>query len=165
MSIPLKINNKHLYQIMLTASEISEIVRRLGKPENQWTAEDIDQISIDLQLYPSEVYLTSETYSRDAERNANYDMQEFLVVNRKAKPEFTWEYLKADYVAKLMVELGYKYSIAAGGEEAPTIQVWYQDFANTRTINAYLGQTIEGTLIAIQSVKYWQNFRLAFPER
>jgi hypothetical protein len=121
-------------------------------------------------MFPTEVALTSETYSRDAERTADYELENLTLVNRKAKPEFTWSLIRADYVANLLIYLGYTYEFKdAKGEivpvEAQDISVTYQDFIGTRTINAYLGQTLEGVLVEYNGVLYWQNFRIAFPER
>ena len=121
-------------------------------------------------MFPTEVRLTSETYSRDAERTADYELENLTIVNRKAKPEFTWSLIRADYVEALMRFLKYDYDFAdATGDiiprAAPTIYVEYKDFTGMRTIAAYLGQTIDGVLVEYDDVQYWQNFRLAFPER
>ena len=73
--------------------------------------------------------------------------------------------------------------------EAPTIEITYWDFVGMRTIKAYLGQTLSGTLEEHSNylpssynnndgswsntidtmhpgkTLYWRNFRVAFPER
>ena len=49
--------------------------------------------------------------------------------------------------------------------DAPVILIAYRDFTGTRTIATYLGQTIEGTLLEYEGTLYWENFRVAFPER
>lgn len=157
--IPLKINGKHLCEIFEPNLSISG-----------WSDQDIVQYSAAKQMLPSEVSLTSETYSRDAERTADYELEYLTIVNRKAKPEVTWSYLRADYVESLMQFLDYNYNFKDGTgtispRPATRIQVDYIDFTGVRTIEAYLGQTIEGTLVEYEGVQYWQNFRLAFPER
>lgn len=157
--IPLKINHMHLFQIF--------------DPENynsSWTDEQVQQYSIDRQMLPTEVYLTSETYSRDAERTADYELEYLTIVNRKAKPEFTWTLIKAEYVARLMSFLSYTYDFKNDQgqivpRDAPTVTVTYPDFTGVRSIKSYLGQTLTGTLVEYDGVQYWENFRIAFPER
>lgn len=159
MTIPLQINGKHLCQIFEPDLDISS-----------WSDADIQKYSVSKQMLPTEVVLTSETYSRDAERTADYELENLTLVNRKAKPEFTWELIRAEYVALLMNFLNYAYDFKnAEGIIIPrlatNILVTYQDFVGLRAINAYLGQTIEGTLVQYEGVQYWQNFRIAFPEK
>ena len=156
--IPLKINGKHLYQIF--------------DPDNfnsKWTEDEIIQNSLAKQMFPSAVVCSSETYSRDAQRTADYELEYLVFVNRKSKPEFTWDYIKAEYVQKLLAFLNYKYDFKSNGiiipEDAEEIRVTYWDFVGERTIIAYLGQTIEGTLVEYEGQLYWQDFRIAFPER
>ena len=60
-------------------------------------------------MLPTQVVLNSETYSRDADRTADFELEDLVLVNRKAKPEFTWSLLRADYVEQLMSFLGYTY--------------------------------------------------------
>lgn len=156
--VPLMINNYHLIDIMDPVAA-SQCV----------TDEDKISKSIHLQMYPSEVYLTSETYSKDTERTANYELESITLVNRKSKPEFTWDCIKAEYVQKLFEFLSYKYNFKneEGNivpEKAPTFDISYVDFVGIRTIKSYLGQTIEGTLEENAGILYWRNFRLAFPE-
>ena len=159
MSIPVKINNKHLYTIM--------------DPDTfdpLWTEEQIIEKSIEKGMFPSEVLLTSETYSRDAERTADYELEQLQIVNRKAKPEFTWNLIKYDYIKNLFSELEYHYNFKNNEgiiipEDAPVISILYYDFVGQRLINAYLGQTIEGTLVEYNGIMYWENLRIAFPER
>lgn len=159
MSIPIKINSKDLYQIMNPDGW-----------QSTWTEAQVIQYSIEEQMFPTEVHLTSETYSKDAERTADYEMKSFKIANRKAKPEFTWSLIKHDYVVNLFEELNYYYGFKdANGNvnpvDAPDISITYTDFVGERTINTYLGQTIEGTLVEYDGVLYWQNLRIAFPER
>lgn len=157
--IPLIINGKSLYEIF--------------EPETfnaQWTDEQIQQYSIRNQMFPSEVALTSETYSRDAERTSDYELENLTIVNRKSKPEFTWGIIKASYVVRLMQFLGYHYNFkdtddVVVPEEAPTYDISYMDFTGLRTIQSYLGQTLQGTLVEYGGELYWENFRIAFPER
>lgn len=185
MSVPLMINGKHLYQIMLTPEEILWIAaNELNKAESSWTEEDINTISRERCLYPTSVTLTSEAYSRNASRTADYELEELQIVNRKAKPEFTWDIIKSIYVQRLMQELQYTYGFKnATGDiipiDAPTFEIAYTDFVGTRTIQTYLGQTIDGTLEEYHETPktrlgadqfsapatYWRNFRIAFPER
>lgn len=156
---PLYINNKSLFEIF--------------DPDNfdaTWSAEELAEQSIARMMFPTSVALTSETYSRDAERTADYELQNLLIVNRKAKPEFTWSLIRAEYVKKLLVFLGYTYNFKdSSGDviprESAPISVTYMDFIGMRTINAYLGQTIDGTLVDYDGTLYWENFRIAFPER
>lgn len=157
--IPLKINGKTLYEIM--------------EPETfnpAWGEDTIVARSIKAQMFPTEVALTSETYSRDSDRTADYELENLTLVNRKAKPEFTWSLIKASYVANLLLFLGYTYDFKNDDGiivpvEAQNISVTYRDFTGMRTIDAYLGQTLDGILVEYEGVLYWQNFRIAFPER
>ena len=157
--IPLKINNKHLYQIM--------------DPEHydsNWTDAEVITKSIQKQMFPVEVFLTSETYSRDAERTADYELENLTLVNRKAKPEFTWTLIKYTYVQNLFAELNYTYDFMDTDnviipQEAPNIAITYYDFVGIRTIQTYLGQTISGTLREYNGELFWENLRIAFPER
>lgn len=157
--IPLKINGKNLCEIF----EPDLIV-------SGWTEQEIMAYSIAKLMLPTSVGTISETYSRDADRTADYELENLTIVNRKAKPEFTWQLIRADYVSKLLAFLGYNYNFKnAEGivipVEAANISVTYFDFIGVRTIDAYLGQTIEGILVEYEGVLYWENFRIAFPER
>lgn len=157
--IPLKINGKHLCEIFEPGTDFS-----------RFTENEITQYSIDKMMYPTEVKLSSEQYSRDAERTADYELENLTIVNAKAKPEFTWSVIKADYVKYLFQFLNFTYNFKnADGDiipvEAAVIQVAYRDFVGDRTINAYMGQSIDGTLVEYDGVLYWENFRIAFPER
>ena len=156
--IPLKINSKQLCEIFT--------------PEAVTQMDDAAKMEYSLrnQMFPTEVNNTSETYSRDAERTADYELEDLLIVNRKTKPEFTWQLIKAEYVQKLLSFLNYHYNFknASGDiipEDAPNIEIIYYDFVGTRIINTYLGQTISGTLVVYNDTLYWENFRIAFPER
>lgn len=157
--IPLKINSTHLCKIFDPTLDIST-----------WTDKQIQDYSIENQMFPTEVTLTSETYSRDASRTADYELENLVIVNRKAKPVFTWDIIKADYVKNLLSFLNYTYDFKnAEGEIVPVdaedITVEYYDLTGLRTIVAYLGQTIDGTLVEYNGVLYWRSFRIAFPER
>lgn len=166
---PLKINGKYLVEIFEPSWSVA------GK-----TDEEINNYSLSKKMYPSEVSLNSETYSRDADRTANYELEKLTLVNAKAKPEFTWELISADYVNKLLTYLGFTYNYKnESGDitpvEAANITVTYWDFIGLRTINAYLGQTISGTLFRYETgtevggapiyTEYWKDFRIAFPEK
>ena len=63
--IPLKINNVNLCKIFTPELSI-----------NGWTEDDIQEYSIQHQMFPTEVALVSETYSRDAERTADYELED-----------------------------------------------------------------------------------------
>lgn len=157
--IPLKINGKNLCEIFEPDLKVSG-----------WTEQEIMAYSIAKLMLPTSVGAISETYSRDAERTADYELENLTIVNRKAKPEFTWQLIRADYVSSLLAFLEYNYNFKnAEGivipVEAANISVTYYDFTGVRTIDAYLGQTIEGTLVEYEGVLYWENFRIAFPER
>ena len=126
--------------------------------------------AIQHHMLPTEVKETAETYCRDAERTANYELENITNVNAKAKPEFTWSLLKAVYVQRLLEFIGYTYNYKNSSnviipKTAVTIKITYLDFIGMRTIDTYLGQTIEGTLVEYDGVQYWENFRIAFPER
>ena len=157
--IPLKINGKNLYEIFDPATF-----------DPSWDEATLIANSISARMFPSAVELTAETYSRDAERTADYELENLVVVNRKAKPEFTWDLIRASYVVNLFNYLGYTYNFKNENDviipvDAPVISITYIDFAGERTINTYLGQTIAGTLVEYEGVLYWSNFRIAFPER
>lgn len=114
-------------------------------------------------MFPTEVKLTSETYCRNSDRTANYELKKINNVNAKAKPEFTWSKLKAVYAKRLLAFLKFKYNYKDGDgniqpEEAPTIGVTYLDFTGERTIEAYLGQTIDGTLVEYEESYSGYNY-------
>lgn len=137
---------------------------------SQMTEEQKIAYALSHKMFPTEVKLTSETYSRNSERSANYVLKRLVEVNAKAKPEFTWSLLKAEYVTRLLTFLQYHYDYTNSEgdivpEDALLIKVKYLDFTGIRTIEAYLGQTLEGTLVEYDGVQYWENFRIAFPER
>lgn len=157
--IPLLINNKQLCEIFEPLTDISS-----------WTGEQVKDYSIANLMYPTTVNLTSETYSRDAERTADYELEYLVLVNRKAKPEFTWSMIKAEYVQALLSFLNYNYNFINDAgvvvpKEADDISITYKDFIGMRTITSYLGQTIDGELVEYEGQQYWRNFRIAFPER
>lgn len=157
--IPLKINGKNLCEIFEPDLNTTE-----------WTDQEVMSYSTTKLMLPTSVGTISETYSRDAERTADYELENLTIVNRKAKPEFTWQLIRAEYVVNLLAFLDYTYNFKdASGivipVEATNISVTYYDFIGVRTIDAYLGQTIEGTLVEYEGVLYWENFRIAFPER
>lgn len=156
--IPLMINGTHLCQIFEPTLNVTS-----------WSEQDIIDYSISKRMFPTEVKLTSETYSRDAERTADYELEYLNLVNRKAKPEFTWDLLKKDYAINLMQFLKYTYDFkneegVITPREAEQFTITYLDFIGIRTITAYVGQTLEGTLVEYDGIQYWQNFRIAFPE-
>lgn len=157
--IPLKINGYNLCSIFEPALDTSG-----------WSDSKVIEYSLKKMMFPTLVDNTSETYSRDAERTADYELANLVLVNRKAKPEFTWSLIRADYVENLFDFLDYNYNFKNDEgivipQAAPDINVTYQDFTGKRTIVAYLGQTISGTLVEYDGVLYWENFRIAFPEK
>ena len=140
--IPMKINNLYLCQIFEPGLNI-----------DGWTEEQIDTYCRRKLMYPAEVRLTSETYSRDADRTADYELQHITIVNRKAKPEFVWDHIRAEYVEKLLSYLSYDYNFKDVNDivqpkKAKEIYVTYQDFVGTRTI-----LDISGEYIAIVSLQ------------
>ena len=157
--IPLKINEHHLCQIFEPELDITD-----------WTEKQITDYSVSKLMYPTQLDLVSETYSRNAERTADQELESLMLVNRKSSPAFTWGLIKAIYVENLLKFLNYTYNFKNSEEvivpvEAEDIDVQYKDFIGTRDIVAYLGQTLEGSLVEYEGVQYWQNFRVAFPER
>ncbi len=157
--IPLKINNKNLCEIFEPALDITG-----------WTEKQIQDYSIKKLMFPTEVSLTSETYSTDTERTADYELEDITIVNRKSKAVFTWSIIPAEYVENLLSFLNYTYNFKnTEGKIVPVkadhISVEYIDFIGPRVIDAYLGQTLDGTLVEYEGKRYWQNFRIAFPER
>lgn len=157
--IPLKINHKALCEIFRPDIDFSA-----------YTDEQKNEYCIKNLMQPTTVFLTSETYSRDAERTADYELMDLTLINRKAKPEFEWSLIRTEYVEKLMEELGYTYDFKDSTGvivpvESPDITVTYRDFTGIRSIEAYLGQTLQGELVEYEGKTYWENFRIAFPEK
>lgn len=160
--IPLKINGKHLVEIF--------------EPEaaKALTTEDaIKRYSISKQMYPTSVTISAEVYSRDTERTANYELENLVLVNRKVKASFNWSILKASYAKALLEFLNYTPSFKnAEGDieprDADLFEITFWDLTGERTITAYLGQTITCELkeyvINNESVLYWEDFEIAFPE-
>lgn len=171
--------------LKLTMNGIQKDLWEIMEPEvdySQMTEEEKISFALENKMFPTEVKLTSETYCRNSDRTANFELENINNVNAKAKPEFTWQLLKAVYVQRLLdfLEFKYDYKDSEGDiqpVDAPLIQVTYLDFNGMRTINAYLGASIEGTLKEYISqevvnnayvqvrTQYWEDFRIAFPER
>lgn len=140
--------------LVLKVNEVTKNLWQIMEPDGSYGSTEEEQIAYAIKhlMFPTEVKLTSETYCRNADRTANYELKSITNVNAKSKPEFTWDKLKAVYAKRLLNFLGFKYDYLDGQgniqpEEAPTINVTYLDFNGMRTISAYLGQTIEGTLV------------------
>lgn len=160
--IPLKINGKQLVEIF--------------EPEaaKSLTTEDaIKRYSINKQMYPTSVEVSAEVYSRDTERTANYELETLVLVNRKVKATFTWSVIKASYVKSLLEFLNYTPSFKnSDGDieprDADLFDITFWDLTGERTIKAYLGQTIDSELkeyiVNSESVLYWEEFSIAFPE-
>ena len=122
------------------------------------------------QMLPSSYKNNGETYCRNADRTANNELEKITNVNYKSKVEFVWKMLKPVYLSNLLTFLqfkdNYKNTInEIQPEEAPLIKVTYRDFLRERTIDAYLGQSIESELVEYNNEQYWEEIRLAFPER
>lgn len=160
-------------------------VWRIMEPDVHWddmTVEEQIAYALSHKMVPTKVHTHSETYCRDADRTANYELEHITNVNYKSKAEFTWDYLKVEYAERLLnyLQLATNYKDPDGKiqpVQAPTIYVRYRDFTGMRTIKAYLGQTIEGDLVELVTqelvdnelttvrTQYWESFRIAFPER
>lgn len=122
------------------------------------------------KMLPESYKNNGETYCRNADRTANNELEKITNVNYKSKVEFTWKLLKPEYLSNLLTFLQFKDNYRNSNneiqpEEAPTIKVTYRDFLQERTIVAYLGQSIEAELVEYDNVQYWEQLRLAFPER
>lgn len=141
------------------------------KDYSSMTEDECIKYALENKMFPSEVKVSSEVYSKNAERSADYELNTLTLINAKAKPEFTWTNIKADYAKKLLDLLGFTYNYKTGDDssikpvEAAKFKVKYWDFNGEREIIAYLGQTIDGTLVEYDGVLYWEEFRVAFPER
>ena len=156
--IPLKINGKQRCEIF--------------EPDvaSNMTTSEMVEYSLSKHMYPTSVEVDSETYSRNAERTADYELLNLLLVNRKAKATFTWDLLEADYVKKLFQFLNYTYDFKdAEGVivpvEAEDILITYIDLTGERTMITYLGQTIHCEFVVYDDVLYAQNLTISFPER
>ena len=155
--IPLKLNDKQLCEIF-TPDRVIDM-----------TDQEKEFYSLENQMYPSSINITSETYSRNADRTADYELTDLLLVNRKASPEFIWDLIKYDYVQALLRFLDYDYDFKdvdgiVQPRKAEPIRVTYLDLTGRRTTKAYLGQTIEGEIEVCDGVLYVRDFRIAFPE-
>lgn len=140
------------------------------KDYSSMSEEECIAYAIENKMFPTEVKVNSETYSKNAERTADYELNTLTLINAKSKPEFTWNIIKASYVQNLLSLLGftYDYKDSSGSivpVEASKFKVKYWDFSGQREIYAYLGQSIDGTLVEYGGVLYWEDFRVAFPER
>lgn len=134
------------------------------------TSNQVNAFAMKYQMFPTSVNVSSETYSRDAERKANYELEDLQLVNAKSKPEFTWSFIKASYVNLLLEELQVNYVFKDEDDnfilkDAPIVLVSYWDFVGMRIINAYTGQSLSGELVEYEGELYWKDFRIAFPER
>lgn len=160
--IPLKINGKQLVEIF-----------EPDAAKSLTTEDAIKRYSINKQMYPTSVDVSAEVYSRDTERTANYELETLVLVNRKVKATFTWSVIKASYVKSLLEFLNYTPSFKnSDGDivprDADLFDITFWDLTGERTIKAYLGQTIDSELkeyiINGESVLYWEEFSIAFPE-
>ena len=90
-------------------------------------------------------------------------MEKKLVYTGKTKNVYALE--NGNYLLKFKDDYHDSTSGQIKPEEAPVIKVTYKDFLRERTINAYLGQSIEADLVEYDGEQYWESIRLAFPER
>ena len=70
--VPIKINGKQLCEIFTPES-----VANLDEANK-------NAYSLAYQMYPTSISLTSETYSRNADRTSDFELEDLLIVNRKA---------------------------------------------------------------------------------
>lgn len=171
--------NNAALKLIIRVVNVSKELWEIFEPEVDaaWRSLSTYQEKVDYairhKMYPSSVHVTGETYSRNAERMANYELEHLTLVNAKAKHEFTWDWLKYDYVKNLLDFLQFTYDYHDPNDpdtilprEAPAIAVTVYDFNGQRTFNCYIGQTIEGELKTTNdNTLYWESFRIAFIER
>lgn len=134
------------------------------------TLEQQKEQALKLKMLPESYKVTAETYCRNSERTANYELENITNVNAKSKPEFNWSLLRAEFLTNLLtfVKFRHNYKNEYGEvvpEPAPKLKIKFRDLLGDRTVEAYLGATIETTLVEYDGVQYWQDLRLAFPER
>lgn len=143
-----------------------------GEAEARW------ETCLSQKLVPTEVHVSSETYSRNLDRSADYVLSAGSMVNRKAKIELTWDLIKCSNVTTLMQNLNYAYDFVdplteeVVPKDLQTYKIEYKDFTGTREAIMYLGQTIEADQTeylltesgTTQAVQFWKSFRLAFIE-
>ena len=165
--------------LQITVEGVTKELWEIFEPANNagWRSLSTDQEKVDYaiahKMYPSSVHIIAETYSRDAERMANYELERLTLVNAKAKVEITWDWLSYDYAVNLLSFLAFTYNYhdpldptIIVPREAPSIQIQTHDLTGTRTFSCYIGQTIEGELKASGDNKlYWESLRIAFIER
>lgn len=152
---------------------VEKYIWEIMDPDYNWGSLSLqEQINraASLKMLPSSYKNNGETYCRNADRTANNELQRIENVNYKSKVEFTWKYLEPLYLSRLLTFLQFKdnYKNAQGdvqSEDAPMIKVTYVDFLRERTIDAYLGQSIDAELVEYDNKQYWESLRLAFPER
>lgn len=139
----------------------------------QWddlTLEEQKQKALSLKMLPESYKVTAETYCRNSERTANFELENITNVNAKSKPEFNWSLLRAEFLTNLLTFLKFRHNYKNDSgevvpEEAPKLKINFRDLLGERTVETYLGATIETTLVEYNDVQYWQDLRLAFPER
>ena len=151
---------------------ISKYLWEIMDPNEDWsgTLEQQLQKAYRLKMLPTSYKITAETYCKDADRTANYELEKITNINYKVKPEFTWSLLRAEYVRNLLTFLKLKDNYKNNQnvivpEEAPIIKVTFEDLLRERTISAYLGQSIDIEYVEYDNILYAQDFRIAFPER
>ena len=171
--------NNYPLCLQITVDNVTKDIWEIFEPEVNapWRSltdlQDLVDYAVRRKMYPSSVHVIAETYSRDAERMANYELEKLTLVNAKSKHEFTWSYLKYDYVKNLLDFLQFSYDYHDPNDasiivprEAPAVSVRVFDLNGVRTFDCYIGQTIEGELkVTGDAVLYWEDFRIAFIER
>lgn len=127
------------------------------------------QEAIKRLMLPTTYKINSETYCNNSDRTANYELEKIINVNYKSKPEFVWNKLPVEYLENFLSFIGFRTNYLVDGtfitEEAPVIKVTYRDIVGVRTIRAYLGQSIEAEVVEYDGKQYYDQLRLAFPER
>ena len=154
---------------------VPKYIWEIMDPSIDWSALSLAQQvaqAISLKMLPTEYKVTADTYCKDIDRTSDYELENITNINYKVKPEFTWRMIRADYLAKLLTFVKLKDDYKVGNvenivtpEAAPIIRVTFNDLMRERTIDAYLGQSIEVSFVEYDNVLYVEEVRLAFPER
>lgn len=154
-------------------SWVTKYIWEIMDPEFNWGSLSLDnqlKRAYENKMLPTSYKVTGETYCKDADRTANYELEKITNINYKSKPEFNWSLLKAEYFSNLLTFIQFRDNYKDQNneivpEEAPTIKVTFRDLLQERTIEAYLGQTIDATFKEYDNVLYVEDIRIAFPER
>lgn len=151
---------------------VTKYIWEIMDPSINWSALSLAQQvarAISLKMLPTEYKVTADTYCKDIDRTSDYELENITNINYKVKPEFTWRMIRAEYLANLLTFVNlkddYKVENIVTPEAAPIIRVTFNDLMRERTIEAYLGQSIEVSFVEYDNVLYAEEVRLAFPER